>query len=247
MPETFITETLPDGAHFRMRHVPGGDFMMGAEDDDNEALERERPRHPVRISDFYIGEFAVTQSVWAAVMEGENPSGFKGTMRPVENVSWKMIDVQFLPRLNEITGKKYRLPTEAEWEYAARGGPHWRSENYLYAGSDLLDQVGWYKNNSDDQTRNVGMLLPNALGLYDMSGNVWEWCADWYDERYYQKWLEQGRMPDPVNLEKGGSRVVRGGGCFARPRHCRLAYRDRYMPDDFGNDLGFRLVLQSVG
>ncbi|MBX2928513.1 MAG: formylglycine-generating enzyme family protein [Saprospiraceae bacterium] len=240
-----VIEGIPP---YRLLHIPGGEFLMGASDEDADAMERERPAHPVRLDDYYIGEFPVTQDLWEAVMN-ENPSFHKGPRRPVEQVSWNDINNKFLPVLNKMTAKPFRLPTEAEWEYAARGGPYWESEGYLYAGSDLLAQSGWYDENSNNEARDVGLLLPNALGLYDMSGNVWEWCADWFSEEYYAECKAKGLASNPPGPNKGGYRVYRGGSYFNDARGCRAAYRNRYDPAYSLLNIGFRLVcsLQSVG
>ncbi len=193
---------------------------MGGESWDKDSL----PVHPVEVDDFWIGQYPVTQALWTAVMgEGNNPSYFKGPTRPVETVSWDMIDQDFLPRLNQITentrppGTAYRLPTEAEWEYAARGGIHWKEKPYLFSGSEILDEVGWYDQNSNDETKPVGLKLPNELGIYDMSGNVWEWCEDQWHDTYND-------APDDgsawVDQERGTYRVDRGGGWINNVRRC---------------------------
>jgi formylglycine-generating enzyme required for sulfatase activity len=142
-----------------------------------------------------------------------------------------------------MTKRHYRLPTEAEWEYAARGGAHRQQDGYRYAGSDKLKEVGWYIGNSDGETKAVGLKYTNELGLYDMSGNVWEWCNDWFDEKYYQACHEKGLVQDPQGPEKGVYRVVRGGGWIDDPRHCRVACRYTFGPAVRGYDLGFRLAL----
>ncbi|MCB0545804.1 MAG: formylglycine-generating enzyme family protein, partial [Saprospiraceae bacterium] len=186
-----------------------------------------------------------TQSVWQSVMR-DNPSNFKGENRPVENVSWD--DVQeFLKKLNSLTKQDYRLPTEAEWEFAARGGKH--SEEYLYAGSDKLKQVGWYNANSNGETHEVGQKLGNELGLYDMSGNVYEWCYDWYNEKYYEECYKKGVVEDPQGPVQGYGRVVRGGSYFLSAQDCRAAYRIIFGPANRNSVIGFRLALslQSVG
>ncbi|WP_282776075.1 formylglycine-generating enzyme family protein, partial [Phaeodactylibacter xiamenensis] len=166
-----------------MVRVEGGRFKMGCTaEQGSDCWSREKPAHRVELSSFSIGKYEVTQAQWEAVM-GSNPSGFSSCGScPVENVSWN--DVQdFIVKLNRMTGGNYRLPTEAEWEYAARGGN--RSRGHKYSGSDNLGSVGWYRDNSDKKTHPVGKKTPNELGLYDMSGNVWEWCSDWYDKDYY--------------------------------------------------------------
>ena len=175
----------------------------------------------VSVGDFSIGKYEVTQAQWQAVM-GTNPSEHTGCPNcPVENVSWN--DLQdFLQKLNAKTGKNYRLPSEAEWEYAAKGGSH--SHGYNYAGSNDLNAVAWYSGNSDDETHPVGQKQPNELGIYDMTGNVWEWCSDWYD----------------INNQ---DRVIRGGGWGLNPATCRVAGRDLSSPDDRSSLNGFRVVL----
>lgn len=170
-----------------------------------------------------MGEFLVTQELWEAVM-GDNPSSFQGHKRPVEQVSWEDITQKdgFLERLNKRVvftegspfsrpkGTIYRLPTEAEWEYAARGGQ--KSCGFpMYSGSHRINEVGWYEENSHSETKPVGLKLPNELGIYDMTGNVWEWCHDWFDADYYQKCLQKGVVKNPLGAEKGQFRVNRGG------------------------------------
>uniref|UniRef100_UPI004056864C formylglycine-generating enzyme family protein n=1 Tax=Candidatus Electronema sp. TaxID=2698783 RepID=UPI004056864C len=228
-----ITPPLPD---LELCLVEGGEFMMG---DDNGEYDDEKPAHRVRLDDFYIGKHPVTQELWQAVM-GNNPSRFKGERRPVEQVSW--IDAQdFLDRLNSRTGKKFRLPTEAEWEYAARGGKY--SQDYKYAGSDRAKQVAWHDANSGDETHEVGLLLPNELGLYDMSGNVWEWCSDWFAADYYAQCHQRGTVDNPQGPDSGGRRVLRGGSYFNDSQDCRAVYRYDYPPVYRYVNLGFRLVL----
>jgi len=241
LPETYLETAIQD-CPFHMRYVPGGSFLMGSADDDPDADGDEKPAHTVQLNAFYVAEFPVTQELWTAVM-GENPSGFKGARRPVETVSWLDITENFLPALNERCGKTYRLPTEAEWEYAARGGPYWETEGSRYAGSDDLAQVGWYNKNSGNETQEVGLLLPNALGLYDMSGNVWEWCADWFSESWYSECLKKGITQNPEGPKDGGGRVNRGGGYFRGALVCRSAYRGRDGPAIRYGGVGFRLVL----
>ena len=240
MAEKIYTETLAPGLSFELILVEGGEFWMGSPDDDPDAFDPEKPRHLVKLSSFYMGEFPVTQDLWEAVM-GENPSYFKGPRHPVEKVSWE--DAQrFIGMLNKKTKGGYRLPTEAEWEYAARGGKH--SEGFRYAGSDKLKEVGWYAENSGSETHKVGLKYSNELGLYDMSGNVWEWCQDRWHGDY------KGAPADGSAWEgEGGSRVVRGGSWSYDPRLCRVAYRYFLDPALRNGIVGFRLGLspQSVG
>ncbi len=232
-----LTIQLPDGPTIELVYVQGGMFMMGSED--SEALDREKPAHQVKLSDFYIGKYPVTQKQWQAVT-GENPSEFQGKQRPVEKVSWH--DTQeFLEKLNQLAEKNFRLPTEAEWEYAARGGIY--SQGYTYAGSDRLKQVGWYDDNSDDQTHEVGQLLANELGIHDMSGNVWEWCQDWFDSNYYEKCHQHGVAENPQGPDSSSNRVLRGGSYFDNPVGCRSVSRFARDPVDRDDNFGFRLVL----
>ena len=167
-----------NGVTFTMIAVEGGTFQMGATSEQgSDAESDEKPVHSVTLSDYCIGETEVTQELWEAVM-GSNPSGFSGyPQRPVEKVSWNDCQ-EFITKLNQLTGKNFRLPTEAEWEYAARGGN--KSQGYKYSGSNTIDNVAWYYSNSASRTHDVKTKSPNELGIYDMSGNVWEWCYDWY-------------------------------------------------------------------
>ena len=213
--------------------------------DDEGRLEREKPAHRVKVSSFYIGQYPLTQWLWQAIT-GENPSRFKGDNRPVEMVSWH--DAQdFIEKLKKETGREFRLPTEAEWEFAARGGI--KSEDYEYAGGNKLKEVGWYYENSYDETKPVGLKFPNELGLYDMSGNVWEWCQDWYDEDYYKKYHEEGLVVNPQGPDGGVYRVARGGSSFTFAEFCRSANRLHWLPHYRNSNYGFRLVVpsQSVG
>ena len=215
-----------------MVYVAGGTFNMGL--DDSDAYDEEKPVHSVTVSSFSIGKYEVTQKLWKAVM-GTNPSDFKGDNLPVENVSWN--DVQeFIRKLNAKTGKHYRLPTEAEWEYAARGGN--RSRGYIYSGSNDIGTVAWYVSNSGSKPHPVGTKVPNELGIYDMTGNVCEWCQDWYDSNYYSS----SPSTNPKGPTTGSDRVRRGGGWYSNARRCRVSNRACYAPDLYGNDLGFRLA-----
>ena len=228
-----------------MIFVEGGTFTMG---DDNGLFDREKPAHLVQLNSFYIGKYPVTQALWKAVMGAENnPSRFRGDNRPVEMVSWEEAQ-DFIQKLNTKTNRDYRLPTEAEWEYAARGGK--KSDGYKYAGGNKLEDLGWYRENSFGATKPVGLKEPNELGLFDMSGNVREWCWDWYGWEYYQQCAVQGIVSNPQGPDSGAIRVLRGGSWFNIAEYCSVAYRSDYggpgARDDF---LGFRLLssFQSVG
>ena len=213
-----------------MVEVVGGKFKMGS--DDKNAGSDEKPVHTVTVSSFQIGKYEVTQAQWQAVM-GNNPSYSKGDSLPVEQVSWE--DVQdYLKKLNAKTGKKYRLPTEAEWEFAARGGI--KSKKYVYSGSNDVNLVGWTVDNPG--THSVGQKQANELGLYDMSGNVWDWCSDWYDADYYKS----SPSSDPQGAASGSSRVIRGGGWGGTAEYCRVSYRDNSAAANRAGALGFRVV-----
>ncbi len=222
---------------FNMVRVEGGTFTMGATaEQGGDALDGEKPAHQVTLSSFSIGKYEVTQEEWEAVM-GSNPSRYGGSKRPVEMVSWDDCQ-QFIRKLNDMTGKQFRLPTEAEWEYAARGGRG--SRGFKYAGSgDNLGSVAWYDGNAGSETHPVGQKQPNELGLYDMSGNVNEWCQDWYDKDYY------GKSPssNPVNETSASKRVHRGGSWYFSARYCRVSHRYIALPDHASYILGFRLAL----
>lgn len=226
------------GVSFRMKLVKAGTFMMGATPEMEDGADSDEfPVHEVTLTkDYYMGETQVTQALWQAVM-GKNPSKFKGNdQRPVESVSWN--DCQdFIEQLNRITGEHFRLPTEAEWEFAARGGNE--SKGFRYAGSNDLDEVAWYIDNSNSPTSQVATKQPNELGLYDMSGNVWDWCADWYDEDYYKTSPEV----DPQGPASGLIRVLRGGSWDYVARNCRLSCRGRDFPEGWIDDYGLRLSL----
>lgn len=215
-----------------MIYVEGGTFIMGATGEQQNPDSDENPTHSVTLSNYYIGKHEVTQALWETVM-GSNPSYWKGDDLPVECISWD--DCQtFLSRLNSITGKNFRLPTEAEWEYAARGGNH--SRGYQYSGSDNLNEVAWYNDNSS-QTHKVGTKSPNELGIYDMSGNVWEWCQDWFGE-YSCK-----AHTNPTGPDGGSDRVFRGGSWISSARFCRVSNRIKYAPSAQISNVGLRLAL----
>ena len=194
-----------NGVSFTMIYIEGGTFMMG---DDVDGYKDEEPVHSVTLSSFLIGETEVTQELWTAVMNN-NPSysSHIGSQKPVNKVSWNDCQ-EFIRRLNSLTGEQFRLPTEAEWEYAARGGN--KSRHFTYSGSDNADDVAWYKGNSDEQLQEVKKKKPNELGIYDMSGNAMEWCQDWYGETYYSS----SPSVDPKGPSYGDQRVYRDGAFF---------------------------------
>ena len=219
-----------------MVFVKGGTFMMGATEEQGteDPWDDEYPVHEVTVSDFYIGKYEVTQELWEYVM-GYNPSGYKGAKRPVECVSW-LDCVDFITNLNKLTGKKFDFPTEAEWEYAARGGA--KSMGYKYAGSNNIDEVAWYVDNSGGDTHQVGLKLPNELGLYDMSGNVEEWSGDWFDENYYSI----SPSENPTGPKIGDKIVCRGGAKSYTERSCRVSARYYTGINDRLLSFGLRLV-----
>ena len=216
-----------------MVKVDGGRFRMGATSEQgNDAYNNEKPVHEVTLSDYYMGKYEVRQSEWEAVM-GSNPSHFKGEDLPVEQVSWSDCH-KFIQRLNVLTGLNFKLPTEAQWEYAARGGR--LSKGYKYSGSNNLGEVGWYGSNSGNCTHRVGEKQPNELGLYDMSGNVREWCEDWYGN--YRITSQR----DPLGAASGSYRVRRGGCWGDEAGGCRVSIRSYVKPGSRSFNLGFRLV-----
>ena len=230
----YITIPVKDGVSIDMVRVEAGTFTMGATPEMENPLDDEKPAHQVTLTnDYYIGKYEVTQALWKAVM-GNNPSYSKGNNLPVERVSWDDCQ-EFISKLNRITGKKFRLPTEAEWEYAARGGN--KSRGYQYSGSSNLYDVDWYKDNSGSKTHAVGTKQPNELGIYDMCGNVWEWCQDWYGK------YSSSSQTNPTGANSGSNRVYRGGGWGSSARYCRLSCRCGSTPVDRGSYLGLRLVL----
>ena len=226
-----LQHNLPEIA---MVYVSGGTFTMGATSEQgSDAYDFEKPAHSVTLSGYYIGKYEVTQELWKAVM-GSNPSRFKGGNLPVDNVSWGDIQ-EFLRKLNAMTGKRYRLPTEAEWEFAARGGNS--SRGYKYSGSNSLGSVAWYEDNSGSRPHAVGTKSPNELGIYDMSGNVYEWCQDWYGS------YSNSSQRNPKGPNSGSGRVIRGGCWDNDARHCRASRRSSDTPGFRDYSLGFRLAL----
>ena len=222
----FKVGTISDFTPPGMVYVAGGSFQMGSNEESDE-----KPIHTVTVSSFYMDKTEVTQAQYKKVM-GKNPSKFSGCDEcPVETVSWH--------DANEYAKKVgKRLPTEAEWEYAARGGS--AGSPTKYAGSKYINDVGWYDGNSGRKTHPVGQKQPNALGLYDMSGNVWEWCSDWYDDNYYKN----SPKNNPKGPNSGSTRVLRGGGWYDYGPLCRVAIRNWYFPGLGVNRFGFRLVSQ---
>lgn len=217
-----------------MVYVSGGTFTMGATSEQgSDAYDNKKPAHRVTLSSYYISKYEVTQAEWKAVM-GSNPSYFKGDNLPVENVSWNDCQ-EFIRKLNTLTGKNFRLPTEAEWEFAARGGNNSRS--YKYSGSNDVGSVAWHDGNSGSKTHPVGQKSPNELELYDMSGNVWEWCQDRYG-RY-----SSSSQTNPTGPDSGSNRVARGGSLLSNAGACRVSIRGDYTPGSRYCYLGLRLVL----
>lgn len=226
-----------NGVSFKMVYVEGGTFIMGANDHDKKAGYVERPAHEVTLSKFWIGETQVTQALWQAVM-GYNPSKFNGDNLPVENVNWSECK-DFIRNLNKLTGKKFRLPTEAQWEFAARGGNLGKENEFLFAGNYDVYDVAWYDDNSENKTHPVKTLDPNELGLYDMSGNVWEWCQDWYESSYYQI----SPTIDPKGPAIGNYRVNRGGSWRSNIDRSRVTFRGNSIPSIADDNVGLRLAL----
>ena len=243
--------------------VKGGTFTMGATSEQGTSdWDDEYPIHQVTLSDFYIGKYEVTQQLWEYVMKysgtfadgstmrayasdvwlGTNPSSSYGVGNyyPAYYVSWEDIVNIFIPRLNKITGKTFRLPTEAEWEYAARGGN--KSKGYKYSGSNTIGDVAWYWDNSSKVTHPVGAKSPNELGLYDMSGNVCEWCSDWYSSSYYSS----SPSVNPTGPSTSSSRVHRGGGWRSNAQNCRVSARGEFYPGYRYSYFGFRLVCEGL-
>lgn len=236
IPKQEIKEVITvNGVSFSMVKVAGGNFLMGAtKEQGNDAFEDEKPAHLVNLSNYYIGETVVTQELWWAVM-GSNPSYFQMSPRnPVEQITWKDC-IEFIEKLNRLTNKKFRMPTEAEWEYAARGGQ--KSKGYRYAGGEILDEVAWTDENSNSVTHPVAQKKANELGLFDMSGNVWEWCQDWKGP------FSLETQYDPQGPSSGTGRVFRGGSWNSSAWNCRVSYRNRNAETYRSSYLGIRLVM----
>ena len=256
---SYHTLSLPNSdLSYMMIHIEEGIFDMGSNDSDDE-----KPIHKVKLSEFWLCEVPVTQALWLAVM-GTNPSYFKGEKRPVEQVSWNDImdeNEGFLTKINKDTeglrpkGSLYRLPTEAEWEYAARGGKYANEFPFQYSGSDKLEEVSWFRDNSHSETKPVGLKAANFLGLHDMSGNVWEWCSDnsrGYLENYDTVIRESeldvvtGAIFNPIGIVKGNLRINRGGSWNINAVYCRSTLRDNRTPSFRSKNLGFRLLFSTI-
>lgn len=222
-----------NGVSFQMVEVRGGTFRMGATSEQvNDAKSDEKPVHQVTLNSYYIGKYEVTKELWLTVMY--NSSTSKGSRKPVERVSWN--DCQtFISKLNALTGKHFRLPTEAEWEFAARGGV--KSMGYKYSGSNTSGDVAWFLDNSGADTHDVGTKSPNELGIYDMSGNVWEWCQDWYGN------YSSSSQTNPTGPSNGKCRIYRGGSWGYNAVDCRSALRESDAPNESFMGIGLRLVL----
>lgn len=223
-----------NGVTFNMKKVKAGTFTMGATSEQgSDSFEDEKPAHQVTLThDYYIGETEVTQPLWIAVM-GVNPSSYTGDNMPVNNVSWDDCQ-EFIVKLNSLTGKNFRLPTEAEWEYAARGGN--LSQGYKYSGSNNINDVAWYKDNSNSSTHPIKSKKPNELGLYDMNGNVSEICSD-----YYNLFSNVAQI-DPTHATSGSDHLHRGGNYYFNAQCCRISYRQNYNSEIKYKNVGLRLV-----
>lgn len=223
------------GVEFKMVKVSSGTFQMGATaEQGSDAMDNEYPIHSVTLSDYYIGQTEVTQELWEVVM-GSNPSNFmESEQSPVEQVSWSDCQ-EFITKLNKLTGEKFRLPTEAEWEFAAKGGNE--GKGYKYSGSNDVNAVAWYKSNSGGKTHPVAKKQANELGLYDMCGNVWEWCSDWKGD------YSGTAQTNPKGPNTGTRRVLRGGSWDYTARDVRVSYRGSNAPDNRNSNNGLRLTL----
>jgi formylglycine-generating enzyme required for sulfatase activity len=239
LPKELILD-LHGGAKLEMVLIPAGQFEMGSPESDNDAADDEKPRHRVKITKpFYLGKFPVTQAQWKAVT-GSNPSKFHGLNDPVEQISWYECQ-QFIGKLNTILGNgRCCLPSEAQWEYACRAGS---STRYSFGDDPShLGEHAWYAANAGGRTHSVGLKKPNAWGLYDMTGNVWEWCQDWYARDYYAT----SPFDDPSGPSSGTLRVCRGGGWGFSVRDCRSAYRGDVVPEFRHPLLGLRIACEAV-
>lgn len=227
----YLKEKTTEKINIETVFVQGGSFDMGS---DNESDDR-KPAHQVTLKEYKIGKYEVTEAQWKTVM-GNNPSSYEYCNDcPVVNVNWNEVQ-EFIQKLNIMTGKQYRLPTEAEWEYAARGGMYDRMKKH--SGRQLPQTIAWYEGNAKDHVHKVGRKYPNELGIYDMTGNVEEWCADWYGKDYYTK----KDVTNPKGPDGGVSKVVRGGSWESNKDEISVTRRAAYLPDTRSISLGFRLV-----
>ena len=232
-----IIEVTPT-VKIKMVKIEGGSFMMGASDSqEGDAAPWQVPQHKVTVGSFLIGQTEVTQELWQAVM-GSNPSRFTDELRPVEGVNWHDCQ-QFITRLRAMTGRDFRLPSEAEWEFAARGGN--KGKGYTYSGSNDATKVSWWGYNilasGDCTTHPVGMLAANELGIHDMSGNVWEWCQDWFAP------YSAVEQTNPTGAATGTCKILRGGCWSGESRYCRVWERFYFAPELKGDIIGLRLAL----
>ncbi|MEL6852561.1 MAG: formylglycine-generating enzyme family protein [Bacteroidota bacterium] len=245
LPETLCLANLEEN----MIRIPGGTFMMGGQS----ILHAAKLEHQITLDSFYLCRFQVSQQLWGEILEEEIPRvRFQGKARPIEGISWNIITEKFLPALRMKSGiNDYCLPTEAQWEYAARGGQISRlikSALPKYSGSDELNEVGWYRNNSLSETHTCGLKLPNLLGLYDMSGNVWEWCQDRLEKGYYEADeipVENGKKLK-IDENRKVKRVIRGGSFYDRLGFSQVSRFLTEYPHHAKNDLGFRLCSSSL-
>jgi formylglycine-generating enzyme required for sulfatase activity len=243
------------GITFEMIFVEGGAFQMGCTTEQDYCFGDERPVHTVELSDFYLAEFEVSQKFWKAIMgnsirmqlyliKGKSLNG-EGDDFPIYYVNYVECE-EFCSKLNQLLSKQ--LPkgyififfTDAQWEYAARGGK--KSQGYIYSGSSTIDEISWYADNSDRKTHKTGMKAPNELGIFDMCGNVQEWCKDWYFDFYY----DSSPNVNPKGPKNGKGRVLRGGGWNSISQHCRVSFRHCTSPSNRSYDVGFRLALVAL-
>lgn len=223
-----------------MIKIDGGEFMMGT--NDPKARNMDKPAHKVILDDFYMGKYEITQDIFYAVM-GTDHSYFRGENMPVDTVSWLEIK-RFIQRLNKLTGKTFRMPTEAEWEFAARGGN--KSKGYLYSGSNNIDEVAWYSKNSKFRTHPVGSKQVNELGLYDMTGNVLEWVADGANRQFYQYSPVKNPYNDKSDDKSYDMRVMRGCSFEYDADECPNYFRDGSSSNSKVTGTGFRLAMTSM-
>ena len=234
-PEAKALRSLLDGIKYNMVYVDSGDFEMGTSGGEND----ESPVHKVKIGSFYMSKYEITQAQWEAIMSS-NPSVNKGCKScPVENVNWED-GVKFIEKLNQLTGGSYRMPTEAEWEYASRGGK--LRINNKFSGGIKIDKYGWFYENSGGKSHPVGRLGGNELGIFDMSGNVAEWCSDWYDNAYYKN----SESSNPKGPATARNKVVRGGSWDDYDKSCRVFARSKYEPATKNKSIGFRLAASAI-